>query len=228
MFQPNNGSINRTILIIDDHVLFREGLSSLLRSTPGFQLVGGAGSVHEGIEMARRLRPDIVLMDFSLPDGTGLDATRAILAECPECKIVFLTVNEGDEDLFAAIRSGAKGYLLKNIAAADMIASLRALDRDELALSRKMMNRIVHAFSITDQRDDTIGKLIDKLSARELEILREVQSGASNSEIARRLYLSENTVKHHIHNIFEKLGIENRREAIRIANRADHAKSQSG
>lgn len=226
MSQQNTESISHTLLIIDDHPLFREGLSSLLGSESGFQLVGGAGSVHEGIELARALHPDIVLMDFSLPDGTGLDATRAILAEYPDCKIVFLTVNEGDEDLLAAIRLGAKGYLLKNIAIADMISSLRALDRDEMALSRKMMNRIVNAFSATNKRDDSIEKLIERLSARELEILREIQSGASNSEIASRLFLSENTVKHHVHNILEKLGVENRREAIRVANRVDHAKSR--
>ncbi|NWG07288.1 MAG: response regulator transcription factor [Chloroflexi bacterium] len=213
------------ILVIDDHVLFRDGLVSLFRSTPDFQVVDQAGSVKEGIEKAFHHRPDIILMDFSLPDGTGLDATRAILDELPDCKIIFLTVFETDESLLTAIRLGAKGYMLKNVSSSSLIASLRALAQGEIAMSRKMMSRVLE-FSRSMPVPPTNDRL-NKLSPRELDILYELQDGASNMEIAQRLYLSENTVKHHIHSILEKLGVENRRQAGMIAKQLGVKKGKS-
>jgi len=205
------GKVPNKILIVDDHILFREGLVSLFRSTPEFVVVGEAGSVKEGIENAFAHRPDIILMDFSLPDGTGLDATSSILEELPQCKIVFLTVYETDENLFAAIRQGAKGYMLKNISSSSLLASLRALNQGEIAMSRKMMSRVVEsAQSNSSSQNDAF---LDRLSPREMDILYELRTGASNSEIARKLFISENTVKHHIHNILDKLGVKNRRQA---------------
>jgi DNA-binding NarL/FixJ family response regulator len=162
--------------------------------------------------MACQHAPDIVLMDYSMPDGTGLDATQAIRAKLPACKVVFLTVHEADEKLFEALRAGAKGYLLKNIPSADLISSLRALDRDELALSRRMTSRVISEFAQAPSLAAKFDQL-SKLSTRETEILRELATGASNQEIANRLYLSENTVKHHIHSILEKLGVNNRHQA---------------
>jgi DNA-binding NarL/FixJ family response regulator len=209
--------IMRKVLLIDDQILFREGLVSLINSTTDFEMVGSAGSVHEGIEQALLYHPDIILMDFSLPDGTGLDATRAILSKLPDCKIVFLTVYEEDETLFAALRLGAKGYMLKNVNSSDLLTSLRALDRGENAISRKMITSVLDEFSHTRLSDGFPDKLLTRLSRREIEVLREIESGATNLEIAQRLFLSENTVKHHIRNIFEKLGVENRREAALIA-----------
>ncbi len=206
------------VLVIDDHILFREGLTSLFRFTPDFEVVGEAGSVHEGIEKARARRPDIILMDFSLPDGTGLDATRAILEDLPECKIVFLTVYETDDKLFAAVRLGARGYLLKSVASSDLLASLRALGRGEAAVSRKMMSRVFEAFAhLPDFASDGSREALARLSVREVDVLREVGSEATNSEIAQRLFISENTVKHHIRNVFDKLGVKNRRQAAVMA-----------
>jgi DNA-binding NarL/FixJ family response regulator len=207
----------KKVLLIDDQILFREGLISLFNSTTDFEMVGSAGSVHEGIEQAIEYQPDIILMDFSLPDGTGLDATRAILSRLPNCKIVFLTVYTEDETLFAALRMGAKGYMLKNVNSADLLSSLRALERGENAISRKMISSVMKEFSNPTFTDGTQGKLLTKLSRREIEVLREIESGATNIEIAQRLFLSENTVKHHIRNVFEKLGVENRREAALVA-----------
>jgi DNA-binding NarL/FixJ family response regulator len=207
----------RKVLLIDDQILFREGLVSLFNSTSDFEMVGSAGSVHEGIEQALLYRPDIILMDFSLPDGTGLDATRAILSKLPDCKIVFLTVYEEDETLFAALRMGARGYMLKNVNSSDLLTSLRALDRGENAISRKMVTSVVDEFSHTSVSGGLSDRLLTKLSRREIDVLREIESGATNLEIAQRLFLSENTVKHHIRNIFEKLGVENRRDAALIA-----------
>jgi DNA-binding NarL/FixJ family response regulator len=211
-----NQETPKKIMVVDDHVLFCEGLISLFRFSNEYLVVGSAGSVQEAVSKARETRPDIILMDFSLPDGTGLDATKIILAEQPECKIVFLTVYETDENLFAAIRLGAKGYMLKNVAGSDLISSLRALDRGESAISRKMMNRVLEEF-VNTPADSAGGDLISKLSPREKDILRELESGATNTDIAQRLFLSENTVKHHIRNVFDKLGIENRRQAAELA-----------
>jgi DNA-binding NarL/FixJ family response regulator len=213
----NSAEVVKKVLLVDDQILFREGLESLFRSTTDFEMVGCAGTVYEGIEQAVLYKPDIVLMDFSLPDGNGLDATRAILAQLPDCKIVFLTVYEADDTLFAALRLGAKGYMLKNVNSADLLASLRALDRGEKAVSRKMMSAVLDEFSRTKLVDPDREKLLTKLSPRELDVLREIESGATNLEIAQRLFLSENTVKHHIRNILDKLGVDNRREAAVIA-----------
>ena len=203
-------------LVVDDHILFRQGLVSLLKPDPAFQIVGEAGSVREAVAEALRLKPDLILMDFSLPDGTGLDAMQPILAELPDCKIVFLTIQDADEVLFDAIRKGAKGYLLKNVPISDLLASLKSLERGEAALSRQMTTRILVEFAKTEKV--TTGKNgLSGLSRRELEVLRLLATGATNREIADQLFLSENTVKHHVHNILEKLGLENRRQAIQYA-----------
>jgi two-component system nitrate/nitrite response regulator NarL len=214
----------QSILVVDDHVLFRDGLISLFKSTPDFQVVDQAGTVSEGIEKAFQHKPDIILMDFSLPDGTGLDATRVILGEIPDCKIIFLTVYETDENLLAAIRLGAKGYMLKNISSSSLLSSLRALAQGEIAMSRKMMSKVLE-FSRTMPLPPS-NDLISKLSPREIDILCELQDGASNMEIAQKLYLAENTVKHHIHSILEKLGVENRRQAGEIARQMGVKKSK--
>jgi DNA-binding NarL/FixJ family response regulator len=208
------------ILLVDDQILFREGLVSLFATTPDFEVVGVAGSVQEGRDLALKHRPDIILMDFSLPDGTGLDAARAILEPLPDCKIIFLTVYETDENLFAALRLGAKGYMLKNITGADLLSGLRALSKGEKAISRKMVSSVLDEFS----RNNSLSasgldkqKLLAKISPRELDVLRELETGATNLQIAQRLFLSENTIKHHIRNILNKLEVENRREAMLVA-----------
>ena len=217
----------RRVMVIDDHILFREGLISLFRSTPDYKIIGEAGSVQEGIENASLLQPDIILMDFSLPDGTGMDATKAILKKIPECKIIFLTVHEADDKLFAAIRAGAKGYLPKKVASSSLISSLRALERDEVAITRQMTSRIVDEFSHTVEQSVINEEVVSKLSKREMDVLAELPSGDSNLEIAQRLFLSENTVKHHMRNILNKLGVKNRREASIIAQQAGLGKRSS-
>jgi len=221
MPNQDHAKINpKKVLVVDDHILFREGVISLFRSTADFMVVGEAGSVQEGIEAAKCLQPDIILMDFILPDGTGLEAIEAIQPELQNCSIVFLTANEEDSTLFAAIRAGAKGYLPKSLAGSDLISSLRALDRNEMAMPRKMSSRIVEEFSHLNQDGSIYEDLSIKLTARELDVLSELQSGLSNAEIAQKLFISENTVKHHLHNLMNKLGVRNRREASMIAKQA--------
>lgn len=206
------------VLVVDDHILFREGLVSLLRNQPDFDVLGEAGTVREAISQAALLKPDLILLDFTLPDGNGLEATEAILALDPNVKIVFLTVHESDDRLFSAVRAGARGYLLKNLSVSNLLASLRALERGEAAISRVMMGRILEEFS-RDGRGGDNHFLPVELTTREMEILQQLSTNASNREIAGRLYISENTVKNHVHNILEKLKLSNRREAVDYARR---------
>jgi len=216
------------ILLVDDHILFRQGLSSLLKSQTGFDVIGEAGSVLQAIEMARTLKPDLVLMDFSLPDGTGLEATQAILKQDPSCKIVFLTVYETDDKLLAAMRLGAKGYLLKNVPIANLLASLQALERGEPAISRLMAGRIIEEFVRMENPVPGNADALNRLSRREREILQEVSKGQSNQEIANRLFISENTVKHHVHSILAKLELHDRREATSYAKSATIRNNTTG
>lgn len=204
-------------MVVDDHSVLREGLVSLFQQESDFEVVAEAGSVDDALKMARANKPELVLMDYGIMGGTGLDATRAILAELPETKIVFLTVHENDDDLFNAIRNGAVGYLLKDISAAKLIESLRGLMHGEAPLSRKMTGRLVKAFSQQKPDDSPDGFPVSGLTPRELEILGKISLGATNQEIAQGMYVSINTVKNHVHNILEKLHLENRRAAAKYA-----------
>ena len=209
------------VLVVDDHVLFREGLISLLKADEYFNVVGQAGSVQEAIYLARKLRPELILMDFSLPDGDGAEASAAILAEQPGSKIVFLTMYDADDKLIAAIRSGAKGYLLKNVPVTKLVSSLKSIEKGEAAISGKMTMRLLEEFSQSHKGvSSEVCNSQSVLSQREIEILREIALGESNGEIAAKLFLSVNTVKHHIHNILVKLKLKNRRAAILYAQQA--------
>lgn len=214
----------KKILVIDDHIMFREGLVSLFQYTSDFSVIDQAGTVGDGIKKAFQHKPDIILMDFSLPDGTGLDATKAILDKLPACKIIFLTVYETDENMLAAIHLGAQGYMLKNVSSSSLLASLRALENGEIAMSRKMMSRVLE---LAQSAQFPKKELAHKLSPRETDVLFELQNDLSNTEIAQKLYLSENTVKHHIHNILDKLGVVNRREAGAIARQMSLKRNRS-
>jgi DNA-binding NarL/FixJ family response regulator len=206
------------ILIVDDHVLFREGLTSLFKRQPDFQVVGEAGGVQEAIKSARRTRPELILMDFSLPDGTGLDATQVILAEQPETQIVFLTMHEEDNRLFAAVRMGAKGYLLKNLAVSKLLAALRSLTMGQAPISRTMTSRILQEFARSNNSYEIEeSPLLEILTPREVEVFYELITGETNQEIAEILCISDYTVKNHVHNILEKLNLDNRREIINFA-----------
>ena len=205
------------ILIVDDHVLFREGLVSLFSRQSDMTVVGEAGTVEEAINIARRVHPDVILMDFSLPDGTGLEATRAVLSDHPETKIVFLTIHDDDERLFAAIRAGAKGFLIKNIPVVKLLAAIRGLQSGEAALSRTMTNRLLEELARNPGVMEPANNPLNLLTSRELEVLGELANNATNREIAQRLYISENTVRNHMHNILDKLNLSSRREAVALA-----------
>ena len=205
------------LLIVDDHILLREGLVSLFTTQPGFEVVGEAGTVAEAISLSRDLNPNLILMDYGLPDGTGLEATQAILAEDPDTNIIFLTVHEAEDDLFAAIRSGAKGYLLKNIPVAKMIDAIKGMMRGEAPISREMTSQILAEFARNRRPEAEMVQTDQIFTPRELDVLAQVVTGASNKEIADELFVSVNTVKNHIHNMLCKLDLKNRRELAKYA-----------
>lgn len=214
------------ILLVDDHILFREGLASLLSTQVDMQVVGGANNVEESIEQARELGPDLILMDFGLPDGTGLEATEAILAEQPDTKIVFLTVHEDDKRLFAAIRSGAKGFLPKSVPVAKLLTYLRGVEQGDAAITPAMTGRILERLAQTEPRETRPHTAVANLTDREKQVLQELATGASNREIANHLVVSEQTVKNHVSHILAKLGLKSRYEAADIARSIGATRSQ--
>jgi DNA-binding NarL/FixJ family response regulator len=156
-------------------------------------------------------------MDVSLPDGNGMQATQAILTERPDTKIVFLTIHEDDEQLFAALRAGGLGYLFKNVRAADLIRTLHGVARGEAGLSRAIARRILDEFSRTPAPRPAASEAALELTAREIEVVRELARGATNREIAKSFVISENTVKNHVRNVLAKLHLHSRREIARYA-----------
>ncbi len=200
------------ILLVEDHLLFQESLGRFLDSQPDITVVGGASSVQDALVKARQFKPDIILMDFTLPDGTGVDATQSILAEQPNIKIVFLTIHEEDEKLFDAIRHGAQGYLPKSLTSPHLLDYLRGLERGEMAIQPRFSTRIIKEFSQLPARESITAESTSKLTHRQLEILRELRSGASNRQIAVRLVISEQTVKNHVSRILSKLNVKSRHE----------------
>ena len=202
------------IVLADDHALFRDGVSSLLRAW-GHDVVGHAADGREAVDLVVRLEPDLVLMDVRMPGMSGVEATREIALVRPETPIVMLTVSEDEEDLFAAIRAGARGYLLKDLEAAQFRTMIEAVARGEAAITPATAARIIrHLASLGTLVDEAIP---DHLTVRELEVLRLVTAGRRNKEIALELGISENTVKYHLRNILEKLHAESRTE---VATRA--------
>jgi DNA-binding NarL/FixJ family response regulator len=204
------------ILIADDHSLFRESLKSLLTSR-GFEIVGEAREGREAVDLARSLEPDLVLMDLSMPGLDGLSATRLISAEMPQVKVVVLTGSDEDAQLFEAIKSGAQGYLLKSVDSRDFFALLEGVGRGEPALTPALAGKLLQEFAHPARPAAELHDP-DELTDREQEVLRLLVSGVtSNSELARELGVSENTVKFHVRNILDKLHLHNRAQVVGFA-----------
>jgi DNA-binding NarL/FixJ family response regulator len=203
------------ILIADDHSLFRDGLRSLL-GTQGHEVVAEARNGREAIELTKKIRPDLVLMDLSMPEMDGLTATRTLTAELPEVKVVVLTASEDDASLFDAIKAGAQGYLLKNLEADDFFSLLERASRGEPALTPNLARKLLQEFA--KPPEVPTGTDEDDLTAREREVLELMVEGVtSNRKLAKRLGVSENTVKFHVRNILDKLRLHNRAEAVGYA-----------
>lgn len=213
------------VVVVDDHAILRDGIVSILNAQTDFDVVGVADSVASALTAVNTLSPDLVLMDYGLPDGTGLEATKEILSSHPQTKIVLLTVHEEDDLLFAAMRSGAKGYLLKKISAKEMLAKLRGLSEGDIALQPAQTRRILFEFTRTNPTQPAEQKQEVPLTAREIEVLQLIVAGASNQQIGNQLHISIYTVKNHVHSIIDKLKVEDRHEAAKLAIKMGLAKT---
>lgn len=199
------------VLIVDDHQLFRRGVSALLAGREDIEVVGEANNGREAVERARELMPDVVLMDIKMPELDGLAATKQLKAEMPYVRIMMLTVSETDEDLFEAIKAGASGYLLKNVDPDHLVASVLQVQRGEVPIAPTMAAKILRELTTPSEPS------IQSLTARERQVLELLASGMANKEIAFTLKISENTVKNHLRNILEKLHLQNRVQAALYA-----------
>ncbi len=205
------------ILIVDDHDLFRESLVNVLNAQPGMIVVDDVGTAKEAVERSEELEPDLILLDIELPDFDGLEAMRRILCQDPQTKIVILTIHDTDDLLFSAFSAGAKGFLLKNTPIADFIASLRAVERGEVALSRDKTARLLNKLALVMKQPETTQFQMSGLTIREQDIVRLLAQEKTNTEIADELVISKNTVKVHIYNILKKLNLQSRQELSRFA-----------
>jgi len=197
------------VVVIDDHSLFRRGITALLAHEPGIAVVGEAADGFDGIRTVLAQRPDVVLLDLNMPGISGIETLQAILKDAPGTHVVMLTVSEDAEDLFAALRAGALGYLLKNIDSEFLLASIRRAATGDSVISPEMTGRLVrHVVSGVPAASPS-----EALSPREREILRCLARGASNKEIARELDVAESTVKIHVQHILRKLELTSRVQA---------------
>jgi DNA-binding NarL/FixJ family response regulator len=192
------------ILTVDDHPLVREGIAALIGNQPDMQLVGQAANGQEALEQFRRHRPDVTLMDLQMPEMGGIDAISAIRNEFPDARIVVLTTHAGDVQVSRAIRAGARGYLLKGLLRKELLETIRAVHSGQKRLSAEI------AAEVAEHATD------DLLTPREIAVLRLIATGNANKEIARRLSLTEETVKSHVKNILAKLGARDRTHAATI------------
>jgi DNA-binding NarL/FixJ family response regulator len=201
------------VLIVDDHPLTREALASLLEQH-GFEVVGEATDGEEAISMAGRLRPDLVLLDLSMPGMTGLGALPLLREAAPECEVVVLTASGTEENLLGAIRAGAAGYLLKSEAPERIAAFLRGVVRGEAALSGAVARRLLDRVREGGRLGGVPETIASRLSAREVEVLLLLDEHLTTDEIAARLFISEHTVRSHVKSLLRKLGVSSRREAL--------------
>jgi DNA-binding NarL/FixJ family response regulator len=203
------------VLLVDDQALFREGLETLLSVHKDIQVVGQASNGQEALEVAVRVQPDVVLMDVRMPILNGVRATRRLKKALPHCKVIVLTTFDDDEYVFDALRAGAVGYLLKDVASARLVEAIRAAARGESILEPSVAAKVIAEFTRVSSMVPAaqMEQLVEPLSERELEILALIATGASNKEIADQLFIAEGTVKNHVTHILGKLDVRDRTQA---------------
>ncbi len=200
-----------TILIADDHPLFRKGMRSLLESFSEFQVVGETATGKEAVETAVALQPDVVLMDLQMPDGTGLTATRELRKISPNVRVLVVTLFEDDESLFTALQAGAHGYILKDVEEEEMIRAIKSVGNGQAIFSPAIASRLMDYFATT--KTQLPREIFPDLTDREREILTLISRGESNAAIAETLTISVKTVRNHVSNIFNKLQVADRAQA---------------
>ncbi len=207
-----------SVLIADDHTLFRDGLRALLASAPEIELVGEAATGQEAIELAAALQPDLIIMDLQMPIVNGIDATRQIVHTSPHIAVLVVTMYDDDQNVFAAMRAGARGYLLKGATREETLRAIQAVGSGEAIFSPAIAVRLMDYF--TNIRPSTPARVFPELTEREREILSLIAQGYKNAEIAEQLVLSPKTVRNHITNVFSKLQVADRAEAVLRARQA--------
>ncbi|MRV71838.1 response regulator [Duganella sp. FT92W] len=205
-----------SVLLVDDHTLFRSGVRSLLQRHPEFSVVGEAADGVEGIKRAQQLQPQVVLLDLNMPGMSGLETLQLMLQDCPDSAIVMLTVSEDAQDLAAALRAGASGYLLKNIDTDALVRSIRRAAEGQTVVAEAMTAKLVAQLQGGAQGAASVSDL-DKLTPRERDVIGALARGESNKIIARNLDLSESTVKIHVQNVLKKLKLNSRVQAAVFA-----------
>jgi DNA-binding NarL/FixJ family response regulator len=207
-----------TVLVVDDHPTFRRGLSALLATVDGFEVVGEAADGEQAVALAAGLRPDVVVMDLTMPGVSGVEATRRILAERPEAAVLVLTMLDEDESVFAAMRAGARGYVVKGADTEDVLRALTSVVRGDAVFGPAVASRVLSYLTRPLSARDPV--VFPELSAREREVLELLARGHTNADIARSLVVSPKTVRNHVSNVFTKLQVADRAEAIARARAA--------
>ena len=203
------------VVIADDHAIFRRGLKTVLAYEDDIEIAAEAADGEEAVRMSEESVPDVILMDVRMPKRTGIEATKILRDSVPSARIVMLTVSDEDSDLFEAIRAGAVGYLLKEVAIDEIAESIRAVAQGQSLISGSMAAKLLTEFNDLTSRSEKQPKMAaPRLTERELQILKFVAEGKSNKEIGDDLFISENTVKNHVRNILEKLHLHSRMEAV--------------
>lgn len=198
------------VVLVDDHPMYLDGLRLALDATPGIEVVGEATTGTAGIEEAARHQPDVVIMDVNMPDLNGIEATRRVVAESPHIGVIVLTMFDEDESVFQAMRAGARGYLLKGADHADIVRAVTAVASGDAIFGPALARRLIGYFA-SDRR---VVAPFAELTEREREVLELVARGCSNADIARRLFISHKTVRNHVSNVFAKLQVTDRAQAI--------------
>ena len=206
------------VLIADDHALFRDGLRALLGSVPEVEVVGEAATGEEAVARVLDLQPDVALMDIQMPNLNGIEATRRIVSASPHVGVIVVTMFEDDDSVFAAMRAGARGYVLKGAGQTEILKVIRAVANGEALFGPEIARRLMSFFSAPNPAAPV--EAFPELTAREREVLDLIAQGHSNAKIARRLFLSPKTVRNHISNIFTKLQVADRAQAIVRARQA--------
>ncbi|GAB4440723.1 MAG: response regulator transcription factor [Anaerolineae bacterium] len=204
------------VVLVDDHPLFRQGVASVLGAEPDIEVVGQGATADDAVRLARDLLPDIIMLDIDMPEH-GLNAARIIANECPVVKIIILTVSEEDDHLVAALKAGARAYVLKGVAASELVGILRAVWAGQSYVPPILAASLILEMSEAASREPLPASPLDELTERERQILEQLAAGLSNKEIGQQLHLTEKTVRHYMTNILQKLQVRNRVEAALIA-----------